>query len=303
MNAEETAGAKAYLSSYGISLTSSLSFPGPWRAQPPASEATAIGIGQLPVTSRDMALGWSGKCDGKAFVAAVSRSGEHWFLHGGQTLFHLSADYRTLTGESSVERGTGWWRILLDSVLFSVALLRGCEALHAGAVATQCGAVAIVARSGAGKSTLLAELLRQGYGFVSDDILFLDSEGDELFAHPGPPVMTLPRERAADTGTHLGDIGDEVWLGIPVVSGPVPLRRLVLLDRTPAAPSGLTRVEKPLAPLLTHLLRFPRARDRDFARFSVASTIASRCEVWHLVAGMNAAPHRLAALVVQGLSS
>jgi hypothetical protein len=303
VDAEQTAGATTFLSSFGIPLASSLRFPGPWRAQPPHPDATAVVVGKLPVASRATVDGWRGRCEGRTFVAGVSRAGEYWFLHGGQTLFHLSADYRTLTGESDAEHSMGWWRVLLDSVLFTVGLLRGGEALHAGAVSTPAGAVAIVARSGAGKSTLLGELLREGYGFVSDDILFLDSQGDQLLAHPGPPLMTLPRQRASGAGTHLGDIGEEAWVGIPVVPGPVPLQRLVLLDPTSAGQSSMARVEKPLAPLIAHLLRFPRTREREFTRFSMASTIATRCEMWHLVTDMKTSPQRLAALAVRGLSS
>ena len=208
-----------------------------------------------------------------------------------------------LTSAPAEPRDLGWWRVLLDSVLFTVSLLRGHEALHAGAVATSAGAVAVAAISGTGKSTLVAQLVRAGKELVTDDILTLTVADGQVLAEPGPPLMTLPRMRATGIGTGVGELGDEVWSAVPVVARPLPLRRIVLLDRRSGAETGMSRVEHPLAPLLSHLLRFPRTRERELARFLLASTLAAKTEIWQLRADLAAPPEQLAALVLDGLSS
>jgi hypothetical protein len=83
--------------------------------------------------------------------------------------------------------------VVLDSVLFTVALLQGYEALHAGAVATPDGVIAITSAAGGGKSTLLAALLQRGLALMADDVLVLESRGTEAtLAHPAAPLMTVP---------------------------------------------------------------------------------------------------------------
>jgi hypothetical protein len=245
--------------------------------------------------------GWQGISDGSPFMAVRSHTGEYRFHHGGRALFGLSADHQTLLSAVNVARDTAWWRVLLDSVLFTVSLLRGNDALHAGTVVTAKGALAIAAPSGSGKSTLLAQLLRQGYPLVSDDITFLERRGGEVLAHPGPPLMTLSREHGSGVGTRLGDVGDDVWVTVSVVDEPVPLRRLVLLDRRGGAVTGMRLVERPLAPLMTHLLNFPRTGERELARFTLASALATRVEMRELVADVTVPPQELAALAIQGL--
>ncbi len=94
---------------------------------------------------------------------------------------------------------------MLDSVLFTVALLRGYEALHAGAIAAPNdrgdeggrGAIAITASTGGGKSTLLAELLGRGLPLLADDVVVLESRGTAgpPLAHPAAPLMTVPAVR------------------------------------------------------------------------------------------------------------
>jgi hypothetical protein len=192
--------------------------------------------------------------------------------------------------------------VLLDSVLFTVSLLRGNEALHAGAVATADGVVAVSAHSGGGKSTLLGELVRSGFSLVTDDVLFLAPDAGHVLAHPGPPLMTLPRERSDGIGEPIEEVGQEVWTAVPVTAEPLPLRRLVLLDRRPGVPTSIGRVEQPLAPLMTHLLSFPRTRVRELARFSLASELASHAEIWHLATDVSTSPEELAASVLRGLS-
>jgi hypothetical protein len=241
--------------------------------------------------------------DGKTFAAQRSPDGEYRFIHGDHALFHLSADLMVLTGAAGETRDLGWWRILLDSVLFTVSLLRGSEALHGGAVATSSGAVAVAAISGTGTGTLLGQLVRDGHQLVTDDILALAVEEERVLAQPGPPLMTLPRERAAGVGTALGEVGGEVWAAVPVVARPLSLRRIVLLNRRAGAKTGMFREQHPLAPLLAHLLKFPRTHEREIARFLLASTVATQTEICRLDADLAVRPQQLAALALDGLAA
>ncbi len=133
--------------------------------------------------------------------------------------------------------------MVLDSVLFTVALLRGREALHAGALATPSGAVAIAAATGAGKSTLLCELLSGGLTLMTDDVLALEPRGEDApLAHPGPPLMTVPAGTSALPGAMIASVGEERWVAVPVHPQAIPLTTLVVLNRAPGLPTSLHRV-------------------------------------------------------------
>ncbi len=194
---------------------------------------------------------------------------------------------------------------MLDSVLFTVALLHGYEALHAGAVAIPDGVVAITATTGAGKSTLLAELLGRGSTLMADDVLVLEPRGTEPpMAYPAPPLMTVPVTSISALGElapaeSIASIGDERWIAVPVHREPLPLKALVVLDRRPlprrsGSLASLIRIENPLAPLLGALMRFPRVPERERARFELASTLASKVALWRLTADLDTPPDVLA---------
>jgi hypothetical protein len=245
------------------------------------------------------APGWAAKIDGARFCAEAGRDGDHRFEHAGRSLHHLNADGTVLRCAflGGAPPGPARWRVTFDSVLFSVALLAGREALHAGAVAVPAagGAVAIAAAAGGGKSTLLAELVRRGLPLVTDDVAVLEGK----LVHPGPPLMTVPAAAAGPAlGEPLADLdGGERWLAVPVVERPLPLAALVLLDRRTApgapGPPRMEPVTDPFAPLLSALLRYPATPERERARFELASRLADR-PIWRLRADAAVPPERLA---------
>ena len=251
-------------------------------------------------------IGWEGTIDDARFVAERGRAGDYRFVHGAYpdesgepsagtgAIHHLSADAGVLGCAPSNPAEPSWWRLVLDSVLFTVALIDGYEALHAAALATpDDGAIAITAPTGGGKSTLLSELLRRGLTLMADDVLMLEPAGADAppLAHPAPPLMSVPAgrlpalaeaDRAADMGT--GDTGPpetivslpgECWVAVPVHPEPLPLRTLVVLDRRPGHELSLSEIEAPLAPLMASLMNFPRTSQRQRARFELASTLAA----------------------------
>ncbi len=256
------------------------------------------------------AIGWEGTIDGAPFVVERGRAGDHRFVHGElpdqrgmpavgtRAIHHLSADAGVLRCAPVDPDEESWWRVVLDSVLFTVALLQGYEALHAGAVATPHGALAIAAATGGGKSTLLCELLSDGMTLMTDDVLVLEAQGeDSPLAHPGPPLMTVPGDAPPLPGAPIATIDEERWVAVPVQREALPLSALVVLNRSPGLTTSLHRVRDPLAVLVGSLLRFPRLPERERARFEVAGAIASHVPIWELCADPSVTSGRLADLL------
>ena len=71
------------------------------------------------------------------------------------------------------------------------------ESLHAGAVAMESGAWAVMGDKGAGKSSLLASLALAGHPIVSDDVLVVDESGRVLL---GPRSIDLRVDAARRFG-------------------------------------------------------------------------------------------------------
>ena len=286
--------------------------------------ATAGGIGES--WSGLEAIGWEGTIDGAPFVVERGWTGDYRFVHGVdggrgeeiRAIHHLSADLRVLRCAPAEPAEPAWWRVVLDSVLFTVALLHGYEALHAGAVATPEGVIAVAARSGGGKSTLVSELLRQGLTLMADDVLVLEPTGADIapLAHPAPPLMTVPAERLhrlsggrmvagangpASPPETICALGEECWIASPVHPRPLPLTALVVLNRVPRCTTCMRRAERPLSALMDSLLRFPQTRDRERARFELAGAIAARVPVWELDADSGVEPGALAEVLLREL--
>jgi hypothetical protein len=269
------------------------------------------------------AHGWSGTIDDTTFMVEQGVAGDYRFVHGAppdphgafslhtRALYHLSPDRSELRYAVRDRSDPASWRVLLDSVLFTVSLLHGHEALHAGAVATPTGVIAITAATGGGKSTLLAELLRRGSTLMADDVLALEPHGHESspIAHPAPPLMTLPATVVAllgeDSAAAICSLDGESWIAVPVCPEPLPIRALVVLDRGPGSahyPSQpvLTKIEAPLVPLLDSLMSFPKTPERERARFELASALCSKAGVWRLAADLEAPPSLLADVLLAG---
>ena len=63
-------------------------------------------------------------------------------------------------------------RVLLDLITVSRKVLP----IHASAVSYKDKAIGMLCESGKGKTTLLIKLLEKGYGFISDDVLFVEED-------------------------------------------------------------------------------------------------------------------------------
>jgi len=70
--------------------------------------------------------------------------------------------------------------LMFTILLVEIMKRRGCFSMHAAAFSRDGKAVLIAGTSGAGKSTLAVTLLRGGFGYLSDDMLFLRRRNDGL---------------------------------------------------------------------------------------------------------------------------
>jgi hypothetical protein len=308
------------ISAFGLGLLTDLDPPGAWEAQTLSEPLLRLESATSEAIETRWSgveeVGWEGTIDGFAFLAERGLAGDHRFVHAerpgrsvrAQSIYHLSANGGELRCAPSDPTDPSWWRVVLDSVLFSAALLHGYEALHAGALTAGDGVIAITAGSGGGKSTLVSELLRRGLTLMADDVLVLERTpgGGPPLAHPAPPLMTVPTERVASLREGLASkapqtiavLEQEHWVAVPVHDRPLPLRDLIVLNRRPGVATSLRRVERPLAALIESLLRFPRTRERERARFELAGAIAAHVAIWELAADPSVEPAALADLVL-----
>jgi hypothetical protein len=78
--------------------------------------------------------------------------------------------------------------LMLTILLVEMSKRRGCYGMHAAGFAKDGKAVLIPGTSGAGKSTLAITLLRSGFGYLSDDMVFLRQRSDGL------EILSLPED-------------------------------------------------------------------------------------------------------------
>jgi hypothetical protein len=183
---------------------------------------------------------------------------------------------------------------LLGSALGILCHQRGLLPLHANAIAVNGGACAFAGPSGAGKSTLATYFARAGFEVLSDDVCVVG------FGNDGSPITWpgLPRVKLwgdAATAFHI-DVGGldraiegmdkfHVPLAAPRRIGPMPFRRLYLLDRSEAgAPGEIVRLRgsNVLQALMAQTYRgiYLEPMNLTAQRFRQAAALASRIEVY-----------------------
>lgn len=284
--------------------------------------ASEVGLPGLPLLAGDAEPGlcilradlaqveaaWSGPAaepaaarltiDGLPYEVERGTAGDHRFSYGDAAAFHLAADARTLLCAPASEADPRWRRVLLDSVLATVALLNGFEALHASAVAGSGGVVAFMGRTGGGKTTLAAELVRRGHPLVCDDVLALGRDaGGGVVAHPAPALMNLPHGAPAPALEQLASFEDEDWVVVsPASSEPAPLAAVCLLERRAGLDPAVRPADASALDLLAHGLRSGSAPERMQARFELLADLAQRVPAFVLQADPRTPPARLADL-------
>jgi hypothetical protein len=84
----------------------------------------------------------------------------------------------------------------LGQVLSFCLLTRGIEPLHATAIVVNGEALAFLGDSGYGKSTLAATFLGRGYSLLTDDVLVLEFNDENVLAHPSLARIKLTPQSA-----------------------------------------------------------------------------------------------------------
>jgi len=300
---------------HGLRLTSSFPLPG----MPPATQA-GNGLPSLTLALRDpheLERLWSGaggppewrgrQGDGRDLTIERGSVGDQLFTYGDRAHFRLDPGMRRLDCAPR-DQGLDWQRVLIGKVIPSIAVMRGYEALHAAAVDSPGGVVAIMAPSGSGKSTLALELLRRGWPLFADDALTLSQAGGEVRAHPGTPHMNVAQSPPEGIdpcalGSTIGVIADELWLAAHVSAMQArPVRMLCLLARR--ADLALELQALPANPLLLapYMLGLSSDPERRRSRFLLYANLIASATLARLSAGLEHSPGQLADLVEQALA-
>jgi hypothetical protein len=153
-----------------------------------------------------------------------------WISTNGETV-------QVCITETARDLDLGELTLGFTSVLIGTCLnLQGRIAIHANAVIVNEQAVAFIGYSGAGKSTLSAFCTSRGAGFVTDDVLVVDEQGNVL---PGNPRIKLYPETGASLGLeHSQETSYKVFyhpethLGGTYQRKPMPLGKMYLLAAT-----------------------------------------------------------------------
>ena len=108
------------------------------------------------------------------------------------------SDIQILITDKARNRDIGELTLGFTSVVTGICLnLKGKAAIHANSISLNGRAVAFVGNSGKGKSTLSAYCASRGAGFVTDDVLVVNSDG---FTIPGNPRIKLYPHTAKSLG-------------------------------------------------------------------------------------------------------
>jgi hypothetical protein len=309
-------------STFGLALDPRFPLPG---LPPRVISAEQPRIELRPVSQEQLNSIWSGPAGevvwetllgpGAHYALRPGAAGDHLISYPKNPSFHLSADGATLSCADPSERNPDWTRTLLDTVLWSVALLRGMALLHAGAVLSPRGVVAIVGAQGAGKSSLVGQLLEDGWPLFTDDILAYQNDGERVTAYPGPALMNLSTRPGAipepdAIGRVLAHFDDEpgapeAWVELAQDSlEPMPLRALVLLARAGESRDiHVSAMSDPLTRIIPHTLAFRTLPGALRARFEAASDLVARVPVFCVNAGIMVPPAELAVALRFALDS
>lgn len=287
---------------YGLSLRSSFPLPGMARAR---IEEPALGLALETPAELDAAWSgpvgpssWRGRLgDGQVLTIERGIDGDLRFAYGDRACFRLDPKGDRLGCAPRDVTHLDWQRVLLSRVLPNVSIAHGNEALHACAVDTQLGVVAVAAPSGMGKSTLARELMRRGLPLFADDVLILSREAEAIEARAATPHMNISADAgdSDDLGETLANLAGERWLAVSRTSAEGrPVAAVVIFERGP----GLALEAKPLRgtplALAPYMLGLPDDEGRDATRFALYSDLVESARLIGLTGGPGDRPAALA---------
>jgi hypothetical protein len=298
---------------YGLALRSSFALPG---MEPTGEQGLPVLELEL-VSPAQLALAWSGPDgppawrgrlgDGSDLEIQYGSAGDLLFTNGERARFRLDAGKRSLMC-ASLHPGLDWQRTLLTKVLSSISVMRGYEALHASAVDSPSGAVAIAAPTGMGKTTLALELMRRGWPLLSDDVLALASSPTGVLAYPATPHMnvapsSLEGLAPQDVGGTLAILAGEHWLAAHDCARQArPMRAICLLERGPGLSLDLELLPPNPLPLAPYVLGLTGDVERERRRFELYADLMGSVTLMRLTCDASARPADLADLIQGALA-
>lgn len=191
-------------------------------------------------------------------------TGEDYVLHLSNTgEFHISRDLRTVTAHLSPEIAPALAGLfVIGGVIASLLALSGEPTLHGSAVAVDGKALAFLNESGMGKSSLAGILCANGADFVTDDLLRLQSDGENWRCYPGSGYLRLRQNAAAIIEKFPSELceptADEriaIRLGSIVT---MPRLSAIIIPRLSRECRTLELEPIPTAKALLYLMAFPR---------------------------------------------
>ncbi|MHB8242946.1 MAG: hypothetical protein ACYDHN_13275 [Solirubrobacteraceae bacterium] len=305
-----------HYAAYGLHLACSFPLPGTQAIGPADSELPTLTLDLLEPAELDRVWSgpsgppeWRGRLgDGLDLTIEHGSAGDLLFAYGDRARFRLHADMERL--DCAPEHpGLDWQRALISKVLPAIGVMRGYEALHAAAVDSPEGVVAIMAPSGSGKSTLAIELLGRGWPLFADDVLILEDDAGTVRAHPGTPHMNLAEHSPGATdpqslGDSLGILAGERWLAAAhTTTHTRPVRMLCMLERG----AGLANETRSLGfsplPLAPYMLGLQSDARRQRDRFTLYADMIEATPLVRMTADLEQPPRQLADLLEDALAS
>lgn len=280
-------------SAFGLALRPSFPLPGMVPTDGSNLPSLAIDI-ETPDESHAAWSGglasspWRGSLgDGRDLTIEWGNAGDLRFTYGERAWFRLDAAGGRLSCAPVEVAALAWQRVLLSRIIPNVSLAHGREALHAAAVETPLGVVAIAAPSGMGKSTLAYELVRRGHRLFTDDVLILSREAEAVHAHPGSPHMNLANGVAssptATLGEVLGTLSGERWIAVDGASPePRTVAAIILLERGRGLPLEVEPLAVSPLVLAPYMLGLPDDTGRDAHNFAVYSDLVDSARLLRL---------------------
>ena len=216
----------------------------------------------------------------EAFVVRLPGCADYWIDRRGASVIGVPVD--DCPAETLAQ-------LFLDQILPLALHLLGRFAFHASSVALgRRDLVGFLGQAGAGKSTLASSLARgAGDALFSDDCLAVEAAGTDLVAHPSYASTRLWPASAQAVFADRGALPlasprtEKLRAALPLTEGPLPLRRLYLLESAEGAPSiNRLRPRDALVAVAGHLYRLdPADRVRLAAELDLLEQVVTRVPV------------------------
>jgi hypothetical protein len=299
---------------FGLELRSSFRLPG----MSPEEAQMLPGLVLELATPAELETAWSGPYgpptwqgrlgDGRDLTIERGVAGDLLFTYGDDHAEFLLDARRQRLDCAPRHDSLDWQRTLIGKVVPSISVMRGYESLHAGAVDSPDGVVAIAGPSGSGKSTLVTELVHRGWPLFADDELTLAKDDEAVWAHPGAPHMNLALNHPSGldpraVGTVLGVLAGERWITVHRRARKTrPVRMICLLERHGSLPLSANMLSANPLLLAPHLLGLSTSAKRQRSRFCLYCDLVERTPLVRLTGDLESTPAKLADLVEHALA-